>query len=211
MRNQIAVHVTHAEPLLAAGLIATIADVPEFNIVAAPASRDEWRGTQVVVADYECGLATRAQLLDELGNHAPPVLIITHLDMGRYVRVALEQGISGYILQCGRSEDLVNGIRMLARGMRYLTPALASEMANCFSQSRLTNRENEVLGLLVEGYGNKMIAYSLGIALNTVKVHVKALMLKLDSITRTQVVVTAISRGLVHDKALGRRLLDGAQ
>lgn len=55
--------------------------------------------------------------------------------------------------------------------------------------------------LLAQGYSNKTIATRLNIALNTAKVHVKALMLKLDSTTRTQAVVTAIHRGLITENS----------
>jgi len=82
-----------------------------------------------------------------------------------------------------------------------VAPAVAAEMVTSLSQSTLTTRELDTLHLLAQGYSNKTIATRLNIALNTAKVHVKALMLKLDSTTRTQAVVTAIHRGLITENS----------
>ncbi len=62
----------------------------------------------------------------------------------------------------------------------------------------LSAREMEVLALIVKGYGNKQIAYELGIAEHTVKNHVKSILNKLGAEDRTQAATAAIQRGIIH-------------
>ena len=81
---------------------------------------------------------------------------------------------------------------------RYLPPPIYEPLANRTPDSSLSNREREVLGLLVHGKTNREIANELGITEATVKCHVGIIMMRLNANDRTQAVVIAGQRRLIH-------------
>lgn len=113
------------------------------------------------------------------------------------VRAAMNAGVDGYVLQGCPLEELIHGVRMLAQGSRYLCPAVVHLIADSLTREALTSRETDVLGLLAQGASNKLIAHQLGIAVGTVKAHMRSIMDKLDATTRAHVVTVACRRGLV--------------
>jgi DNA-binding NarL/FixJ family response regulator len=113
------------------------------------------------------------------------------------VRQALEAGVQGYLLQGCPVEEFIQGVRRVALGDYFLSRAVAQQMTLNSTRDALTGRESEVLGLIGRGYCNKSIGRELGIALGTVKTHVKAILSKLDAASRTQAVSRAVQRGLI--------------
>lgn len=202
MSRPITVHVTHGEPLLEAGMAAALYPHAEFAIVHSFAQHESLGDVQVIVTGYSNGLMMRTETLKALGYKAPAILIVTPYRQGRQIRTAIEHGIQGYILQNATSDELVAGVRAVAQGRRYITPSLVAEIANSLTQSSLTVREGGILHLLAKGHSNKAIAKALDISMNTAKAHVKTIMRKLDSVTRTQAVVTTMDRGLIDDREL---------
>jgi DNA-binding NarL/FixJ family response regulator len=88
-------------------------------------------------------------------------------------------------------------VTALSQGQRYLAHSVSRRIADSLTRERLTTRETQVLNLLTTGSCNKAIAKELGIAVGTVKVHVKGILEKLDATTRTHAVIVAAQRGLV--------------
>jgi len=121
---------------------------------------------------------------------------------------AFQQGVHGYVLKDSSPEDIVRAIRAVHRGHYYLSPELSGyivkkivdeDTANGVShQDPLTLREREVLQLLCEGKTEKEIAKQLDIAANTVHVHKKNLMQKLDIHTTAGLIRYAIRRGIIQ-------------
>jgi DNA-binding NarL/FixJ family response regulator len=95
-------------------------------------------------------------------------------------------------------QTLVEAVQRVHAGKRFLPPPVASALASRMPDSELSSRELEVLQLLVAGKSNKEIAQSLGITEATVKSHVSTILMRLNVSDRTQAVVTALQRGLVH-------------
>jgi len=124
-------------------------------------------------------------------------MIVTQCDKEHHVRIAMDSGVQGYVLQGCEVQELEHAVQLLKRGMRYLSASLTSCVADSLRREHLTNRETEVLKLVAAGYGNKAIARELGIGLGTVKSYVKTVMSKLDANGRTQAVVVADQRGLL--------------
>jgi DNA-binding NarL/FixJ family response regulator len=87
---------------------------------------------------------------------------------------------------------------MFTGGGRFLPPPVARALASRVPDSELSAREQEVLCLLASGKTNKDIAAILGISEATVKCHVSAILVRLDVSDRTEAVITALQRGLVH-------------
>lgn len=197
MPAPITVHVNHDAPLLAAGLAATLYPHPEFRVVAGPIAAESMLEVQVIVTSYKQGVALREQMLQQFGAQAPAILIVALPMHARRMLAAVKLGVQGYLLQTCPLEELLNGVRTLAQGQCYITPAVVAEIAHSVAQARLTAREHDILRLLCKGHGNQAISQALEISLNTVKVHVKSLMRKLDAETRTQAVVIAIEQGWI--------------
>ncbi|QPF74041.1 response regulator transcription factor [Roseateles sp. DAIF2] len=190
---RIRVAIEHAEPLVALGLSAALSQQSDFDLV------DSRGGSQIVVADYVRGL----QLAVE-ARHRPRgvwqarVLIVTSQEREHEVRRALEAGVDGYLAQGCEVPEFLCGLRQLARGSRYLSATAARRIADSMARSALTQREQQVLALVVRGKGNKAIALALEVSLGTIKAHMKGLMGKLGAATRTEAANIAVERGLVR-------------
>lgn len=111
---------------------------------------------------------------------------------------ALQAGASGYLLKdCGQQE-LVDCIRAVSQGRKYLQSAASTRLAERIASDGLTGREADVLRWLAEGLSNKAIARRLGVAEGTVKTHMKGLLHKLEVTSRTHAVRMALQRGLIR-------------
>jgi DNA-binding NarL/FixJ family response regulator len=96
---------------------------------------------------------------------------------------------------------LVDSVGHLCRGGRYLCASVASRVADSLTHEALTQRDSDVLALMVKGLSNKLIAGALCIAVGTVKAHAKTLFGKLGVRTRSQAVALATERRLVASGA----------
>lgn len=114
------------------------------------------------------------------------------------VRRALQAGAQAYLTKDVLHDELIRAIHAVHAGETYLPPGLAAALESSVLPAGLSAREAEVLELIVKGYGNKQIAYELGIAEHTVKNHVKSILSKLSVDDRTQAATAAIQRGIVH-------------
>jgi len=120
---------------------------------------------------------------------------------------ALKNGASGYLLKDMEPDALVVALKDVLKGETIVAPNLVQILAK-FHQgddseinianliSTLTPRESEILELLAEGQSNKLIAKNLGISDGTVKLHVKAILRKLEIHSRVEAAVIAVEHGL---------------
>ena len=145
------------------------------------------------------------------------ILIFTSRDNDADVFAALGAGADGYIMKGASPEQLVNAIRAVNEGIAWLDPTIAKLVLRSVNQRitapspatvvkeggknqsycGLTEREMEVLGLIVEGLSNPQIAERLFISRATAKAHVHSILQKLCVDDRTQAAVTAMREGLV--------------
>jgi DNA-binding NarL/FixJ family response regulator len=132
------------------------------------------------------------------------VVVLTTFDEDEWVFDALRAGAVGYLLKDATGARLREAVAAAARGESFLQPSVASKVLNEWSRLRsapvltpspFTEREAEVLKLLVRGSSNKEIAAALFIAEGTVKNHVTAIFTKLEVTDRTQAAVRALERG----------------
>ncbi len=114
------------------------------------------------------------------------------------IHQALESGAQGYIIKGMPHETLINALKRVHAGGRYLPPPVARALESRTSDASLTPREREVLQLLVQGKNNKEIATLLGIAEATVKCHFRIIYMRMGVSDRAQAVVSALHRGLAH-------------
>ena len=181
------VAVLHPEPVLSLGLAATLGRDHCIHIGVAVADAD------VVVADYETGLA----LARSAGPGRVRIVVIATACRENDIRRALNCNIQGYMLLDCPPEELGRAVLSVGRGSRYFCARAAQAIAEGLTRIDLTPRESQVLQLLAQGCSNKVVARELSVALATVKMHVKAILGKLDANSRTQAVSIATERGLV--------------
>lgn len=190
--ERINVLVRLVEPLLQAGVCATLRDAEHFSVLtSAQLSCDE--SVRVVVTDWTSGLQFAR------GDGRPQVRILAICPHAREhsVELALRNGVHGLIRASCSVNQLVEAVKTLALGAPYVCPDVAQRMAATCARDALTAREEEVLRLLARGKCNKTIACELGIAVGTVKTHVKGIMAKLDAASRTEAASIAAEKGIV--------------
>src|ERR1022692_1394926 len=125
-------------------------------------------------------------------------VVLTTYEGDEDIHQALEAGAQGYIIKGMSPEALVDAIRRVHAGSRFLAPPVARALAARNPHSDLSVREREVLALIVGGKSNREIATELGITEGTVKCHVTAVLERLGVSDRTQAVVAALQRGIMH-------------
>ncbi|MEV5830178.1 response regulator transcription factor [Spirillospora sp. NPDC052242] len=150
--------------------------------------------------------ATRLIAADERldGVH---VVILTNYGLDEYVFNALRAGACGFMVKDTEPADLLQGVRVAARGDALLSPAITRRLIGEYVARRpepapetldvLTNREREVTALVARGLSNDEIAAHMVISPTTAKTHVSRAMTKLGARDRAQLVVFAYESGLV--------------
>jgi DNA-binding NarL/FixJ family response regulator len=195
--------VKHGEPLLALGMAVALRQQPDLDVRMDPVETSNSRhaDVDVILTDYRDGLHLAAEQRGSMAAalRHPKILVVTSNEREQEVRMAMEHGVHGYLLLSSPVDELVAGVRTLLAGSRYICIPVARRMADSLVRERLTARESDVLQLLVRGLCNKSIANRLGIAIGTVKYHVKAIMGKLEASSRTHAASIAAERGLVGD------------
>lgn len=125
-------------------------------------------------------------------------VVLTTYEGDEDIHRALEAGARGYVIKGMPYQTLIDALLRVHSGGRFLPPPVARALAARLPDSDLSSREQEVLRHLVDGMTNKEIANLLGITEATVKCHVSTILMRLNVSDRTQAVVTALQRGLVH-------------
>lgn len=125
-------------------------------------------------------------------------VVFTSFGTQQYVHEAISAGANGFLLKSAEPVEIVKAVRTVHTGCRYLSPEVAEMLADYVQYARLTQRELEILELLVPGTRNRSIADKLGIGEETVKGHLKKIFAKLGVRDRTEAATQAIQRGLVR-------------
>jgi two-component system, NarL family, response regulator LiaR len=149
--------------------------------------------------DMDGAAATRA-----IRQQFPQVQVIalTSFKEGDLVKNALEAGAIGYLLKDVSAEELVEAIRAAHAGRATLSPEAAQALVETANQTAaprldLTERELDVLALMVEGLNNTQIAGRLSVSPSTIKSHVSNILSKLGVASRTEAVTLALRRGII--------------
>ncbi len=131
------------------------------------------------------------------------LLALTANEDRAYVSQLLRDGISGFLLKRSAAEDLVKAIRCVAKGERFIDPAIPARLISqdpkisdsASSGHGLSEREEQVLMLLAKGFTNKEVAVKLNISVKTIETHKSRAMLKCGLRSRAEIVRYALSRG----------------
>ncbi|RME45679.1 MAG: DNA-binding response regulator [Chloroflexi bacterium] len=148
----------------------------------------------------------------EVGRRSPhtQVLILSSYSDEAHVVQALKSGATGYLLKSSSAADLIEAVRTVAAGKRYLSPVLYERAIEAYIQfmeesddttldryETLTVREQEVLQLVAMGCTSEEIASLLGISSRTVEVHRRHVMQKLGLRNRAALIRFALRRGII--------------
>lgn len=156
------------------------------------------------------GIGATGELVDS--GHPARIVMLTTFDLDEYVFAALRAGASGFMLKDVRAAELVEAIRVVARGDALLAPTVTRRLLDRFADAlpapegpppaleELTPREIEVLRLVAQAKSNAEIAARLVLTEATVKTHISAILRKLDLRDRVQAVVLAYDAGLVRPR-----------
>jgi len=196
------------------GLCALLDQEPELEVIgkvsdgnnAVRLTRE--RAPDVVVMDLTMPEMNGIEATRLITGERPAVKVLClsmHADRG-FVMGALEAGASGYVLKDGAKEELLQAIRTVRKDQVYLSPGIAGMVVDA-ARSRtaanassaltlLTEREREVLQLLVQGETTKEIAHRLHLSVKTVGTHRSHIMAKLDLHSIAELTKFAIREGL---------------
>ena len=207
----IRVVVVDDHPIVRQGLVATLDDEPDFEVVGAAGSAEDAlalvheHGPDVVLLDLELPGLSGVEAIPLLltASAATRILVFTAYDTDERVLTAIRAGAKGYLLKGASVAEIARAVRTVASGGSALEPQVAAKLVAAIGAPRgagpLTTREREVLRLIAEGRPGKQIAQTLGISERTVKFHTAALIRKLGADNRAQAVALAAQRGLLGE------------
>ena len=204
----IRVLVTDDHAVLRTGVSALIDREEDMTTVGEAATADEAvikaRALQpdVILLDAVMPRKSGFDALPELAKVAPHarVIMLTAQTSPSAIRQGLTSGALGYVAKHASDRDLLDAIRRVANGSRYVDPELGGDLVVSDAQAlteEISQRERDVLYLLALGYTNQEIAAQLFISVRTVETHRAHIMRKLGLETRAELVLYALANGLI--------------
>lgn len=163
----------------------------------------------IVLMDLQMPIMNGVQAIRQLRKTHPdlPVLVLTTYMDDKWLFDAIRAGATGYLLKDRPRHELLEAIKGTVSGEAYLDPSVAKKVLNQvasapepiqFDESiEISERERDILTLLVEGLSNAEIAQRLFLSEGTVRNYLSSLFVKLEVSDRTQAVAVALRRGLV--------------
>ena len=188
------------------GLSAIISAQPDLTVIAEAGSGEEaielyrQHRPDIVLMDLRLKGASGLDATIAIRREFPRarIIMLTTYDGDEDIYRALDAGAQGYLLKDTLRKELIEVIRAVHAGQRRVPPAVAAKLAEHLPRMPLSAREIEILKLVAQGLRNKEVGGMLGIAEDTVKVHVKNIFDKLNVNDRTQAVTVALQRGIIH-------------
>ena len=164
----------------------------------------------VVLMDISMPIMGGLEAIHRIRKEFPEtkILVLTQYDDKEHVFPAIQAGANGFISKMAASSELTSGVRAVAAGESYLSPAIAKLFVEDYQRvapieatsdpyKELTDREREMLKLVVEGYKTRQIADMLAITPKTVEAHKTSLMKKLGIHSNLELVKYALRRGII--------------
>jgi DNA-binding NarL/FixJ family response regulator len=193
-------------PIVREGLISIVALQPDMEIVGAAESGAAalrlFRETcpDVTLIDLRLQDTTGFDLIRNILALSPSArtIVLTSFEGDADIERALAAGAKGYVVKGMVREELLNAIRAVHAGERHVPSAIAAKLVDHLGSEKLTQRELDVLKEIARGKRNKEIGAELSIAEDTVKMHVKSILMKLGVNDRTEAVTIALRRGIIH-------------
>ena len=204
--NRIRILVADNHAVVLEGLVALIGRQSDMKIVAEASNGkeavEEWtkHRPDVSLLDLRMPALDAVGVIDRIRETDPAArcLVLTTFDTDEDIYRAVKSGAKGYLLKDAPRDILLESIRKVHAGETCLAPELTAKLAGRLSSTSLTDREMDVLALLVRGKGTREIGAALFIAETTVKSHLKKMSGKLGVIGRAEMISESLRRGLVR-------------
>jgi len=154
----------------------------------------------VALVDLQLPDMSGFDLIKKIRDKSPNarIIVLSSYEGDVDIQRALEAGAQGYVVKGLVREELLESIRTVHAGKRRLPASVAQNLAAHVADEPISSRELEVLSLMAAGKRNKEIASDLSIAEDTVKMHVRNILSKLQVNDRTEAVTIALRRGIIH-------------
>lgn len=193
-------------PLVREGIVAIINAQSDMQVVAQASNGHEAiesfrkHEPDITLMDLRLPDMSGIDAVIALRSHFADALIImlTTFDQDTEIQRALAAGARSYILKTLPPSEMAEVIRRVHEGRKHIPPEVAAHLAEHLGEEPLTDREVEVLRLVMAGNRNRDIANRLFISEETVKAHIKHTMEKLGAMDRTQAVTIAARRGIIQ-------------
>ena len=219
MKNKIKILVIEDNKLIRVGLSTLLKQETEYNIVAEEETAKggvlsaEKYNPDIIILDLGLTDMSGIKVITELQatNTSSKIIVLTSHESAEEVNKCLMHGVYAYVIKDIDSSSLINIIKTVCKGAMWLDPKVVrlirnnnkilSKVPNKIfksNHSNLTQREFEVLKLIVEGKSNSEIAYELCISEHTAKAHVCNIIQKLVVDDRTQAAVKALKEGIIQ-------------
>ena len=212
-RRPIRVLIVDDHPVVREGLAGMLATQSDLDVVGEASNGLEGvklahsLSPDLILMDLQMPNMDGAAAIRQIRKELPDcrILVLTAFDTDERILHSIEAGAQGYLLKGAPRDELFRAIRVVADGGSLLQPSVAAKLLSRVGQmlkqeeqvEHLTDREMEVLRLLVRGNRNKEIAEQLIISERTVKFHVGVIFQKLSVTNRAEAVSKAIQTGLV--------------
>jgi DNA-binding NarL/FixJ family response regulator len=193
-------------PIVREGVVSIIEGDPDLKIVAeaetaqqAISAFREWK-PDVTVLDLRLPDGDGVGVITEIRKEVPRArfVVLTSAEGDIDIRRALEAGAQAYLIKGVVRTELRQVIKAVYSGQRHVPANVAEKIAAHLNEPILTAREVEVLQLVAEGLRNKEVADRLALSEDTVKMHLRNLMQKLEVSDRTHAVMVAVRRGFIR-------------
>jgi DNA-binding NarL/FixJ family response regulator len=202
----IRVLVADDHPVVCAGLAAMIATQPDMTVVAQAANGKDAvklfarHHPDVTLMDLRMPKMGGVEAIRAIRETCPDssFIVLTTYQGDEDIHKALSAGARAYLLKGMPHAELIEAIRNVHAGLRYLPRPVLKSLAERPPGPELSSREIDVLRLIVNGRSNKEIAEELHITEGTVKWHVNIILGRLNVSDRTQAAVAALQRGIIE-------------
>ncbi|BBI34207.1 response regulator transcription factor [Cohnella abietis] len=149
----------------------------------------------ICIMDIEMPGKSGLEAAEELKDHPCKVIILTTFARTGYFDRAIKAGVSGYLLKDSPSDELASTIRSVLAGKRVYAPELVDEAFGGESGNPLTDREQEVLGLIADGKNTKEIANELYLTTGTIRNYISIILDKLNVSNRVEAIKRSNEKG----------------
>ncbi|MEM6883795.1 MAG: response regulator transcription factor [Verrucomicrobiota bacterium] len=206
-QKKIRVMVVDDNAILRQGLVGAMQFEPDLECIGEAGSAEEaaecyedWK-PDIVTMDYrmtgETGVVGTRRILE--ADPEARIILFSVFESEEEVWKAVQAGVQGYLTKNASAVDeVMEAIREVAQGGTYFPAAISQKLESRQQQEELTARELEILEFLSAGKSNKEIADHFDLSPSTVKHHITHIREKLGAVDRTQAVVIALKRGILH-------------
>jgi two-component system response regulator NreC len=215
MTQPIRILIADDHALIRSGLTLLLSSQPDLQVVAECGTHDEVTerlaalpgGVDVITLDLTMPGSSPASFIEELVRTHPDlaVVVLTMHDDPSHARISLAAGAKGYVVKSAADRDLLEAIRIVARGGSYTGGTVAGEpvavpkrpVGGGTPLDSLSDRERQVFVMVAEGHTSQQIADQVGLSVKTIESYRSRLMAKLGLANRAELTRLALDAGLI--------------